>query len=118
MEIDAEVRNKLVSEARTLKKIYSDVMSGYISSLEKAVSVEELLLLKRWLLLNLVGYLPITSDNCYFCYLYKKKDCNGCQYAEYHGKCESRFSDWMKISKSYLRLLNAVDKYYDGETYE
>jgi len=116
MEIDEKIRNKLLEEAKTLKKTYVEILDEYLNNLSKSVTVEQLMMAKQLLLEDIILFLPLTAEDCYFC-LVNNRNCKTCKYAKYHKICETRNSDWMKINEAQEKLLDTIDYYYKGERY-
>jgi len=117
VEINNAIQKKLIEEAKDLKGEYLRNLNRYIRDLEKSKTVEDIIISKQRILEDLVLYLPITCKDCYFCYL-NEGNCKICEYAKYHGICESRWSDWRKLHKAFNKLLTAMVKYYKGERYD
>ena len=122
MRVEESVRTKLIANFKSWLNELDKGLKEYIEKMEKAKSVEDLMAIKRDLLLFYVNQTPTTAAYCYFCILYRDEDdrvhCERCEYARYHGVCEEAGSDWRVLDSRLLSLLMLVqDRYYKGEIY-
>ena len=118
MKVDEGVREELIKNLRDWLDDFNFTMKKIIDSMEKAKSVEEIMKLKKKLLLKAIDMLPIFAEECYFCILCSS-ECSICKYKDYHGVCHNSNSDYMKIIEKRRELMELIEKlYYKGEKYK
>ncbi len=116
MQVDQKVVKKLIKGFNECKREIVGDFEEATKRISKCISVEEIMEVKKDLLLNLVNDLPIYGDVCYFCILLDTDgddaDCEKCQYGKIHGICDHDRSDWRKIIDGSQRFENIIDDYY------
>lgn len=118
MEIDESVLCKIVKEIRVYQRQLNIRFEDFYDQSDEISTVEELMELKSTLLQNILSYIPLYADTCYFCLLHNQ-DCDVCEYAKYHYGCGEDDSDYIKIRVRIDKLSRSINKrYYRGETYE
>ena len=142
MKVDKDVVDALiVGLENALWDLQKDV-EFYIKKIREAETVEDIMHLKKQLLVDWLRDMPLGADECYFCELLSMI-CKECPYAEHHGECCSPdwedeelyaeykyslrevvdkfvdLSDW-RLIKGLVEVLTSVikEKYYYGEEYE
>ena len=118
MKVDEETRTELIENfEKWLRGVNTD-MNYYIEKIKEAETVEEIMKLKKNLLLEYLYNAPLDSTTCYFC-IYNNEFCEFCSYAKTHGFCGDSDSDYRKIKSAFRKLVELIDKkYYSGEKYE
>ena len=119
MEVSKEVKEGLMQNLKAWRRDYVGAIDHFLWRMEKAGTVEELMLTKQELLRYLVSALPLGTASCYFCigsYLFL--DCYECPYAVHHKPCSREGSDWKRIMQARDVLLAAIGRYYCGEQYD
>ena len=118
MKADAMLKEKLVKNLREWLEKVNEKMNYYIEKIKEAETVEEIMKLKKNLLLEYLYNAPLDSTTCYFC-IYNNEFCEFCSYAKTHGFCGDSDSDYRKIKSAFRKLVELIDKkYYSGEKYE
>lgn len=125
MKVNEKTRQKLIKNLEEWLELTLDIARDTIEEMRHAISVEDLMNLKKRLLIDLLD-LPLSSTECYFCIELglddveePEKICKDCPYAEHHGICSVMNSSWRKIIDSLYELQNLIDKeYYRDEKYE
>lgn len=124
MEINEETREELLSGLATSMSKVNSVYGYAIQRIEKAKSVEEIMMTKQHLLMSLSRLLPLGEGTCYFCLL-PRKDCDDCEYGEHHGMCNRsrtknpfRRPTYQKIRRAVLAFEETLLDYYKGEKYD
>jgi len=126
MEINEEVRQELIENLCEHLNAFKDVVNKIINRMRKAKTVEELMRLKKRLLLVWLDSMPLSSAECYFCLLGKKVSvvminvCKICNYGKLHKICLYEGSDYAKITEALRRAIKKIDKLYvkRGERYD
>ena len=123
MKVDEEVRKELVANLKGYVERLAESLNEYIEKIKKAETVEEIMKIKQNLLLFYLGMTPLTTEHCYFCIAAKGKNgypnCKKCLYAVHHGECGYQNSDWSKIMRRILEVMDFIrDFYYKGERYD
>jgi len=137
MKVDKDVLETLVvCLENALRDLEKDV-HFHINKIREAGTVEDIMHLKKQLLVDWLRDIPLGADECYFCILYED-DCERCIYAKYHGACaessradlyieltklvdkySGSMDDWSIINAFKDALIMAIQKkYYKGEEYE
>lgn len=117
MSVDRAARVSLLASLERYRRAYARAFSRARDRITRATAPEEIMAAKQRLLLDLVAYLPIDADTCYFCRLYSTTGCDSCPYARVHGQCSAPGSDHFHICAARRRLLFALGCYYRGEVY-
>ena len=95
----------------------NDSVSSLVDKLEAAETVEEIMELKKQILITWLEFLPLVPCACYFCNLHAL--CDSCEYAEFHGPCTDYDSDFGVIEYALEKLMDVIsDRYYKGEQYD
>jgi len=118
MNSDRKFQRELV---KNLERHIREFSHGYrflVKKIREARSVEEIMELKREILLFWIRELPLRSVHCYFCLLPVGEDCQGCLYGKIHGICSRKDSDYLKIWDKRLALLSEIKSYFKGERYD
>jgi len=123
MELPSELKRKLKRRFSDLEEMYIRIFNNFLVDIEQCKSVENFMLYKKKLLLELIEKLPLTEDYCPFCisnyYITKEGQCEDCEYGKIHGKCIDANSDWMKIWRAKIELMRLIDEhYYSNEEYK
>jgi len=118
MEIDEEALKELIDNLEDWLDEFNAKMKGIIDNMRKAKSVEEVMKLKKEMLLKILDMMPLSASYCYFCILHFE-DCSECIYSDYHGSCIDLASDYVKIMDKKRELWRMIDElYYKGEKYD
>jgi len=126
MKVDEEIREKLIQSLQASSSILASDISEYLKEFQAAQTVEEIMRIKRDLLVRWIVLLPLEPDHCYFCLLQKKKRreenlidlCKRCPYSRFHGICDSENSDFEKICGLLDKLVAEIQRsYYKNEIY-
>ena len=112
MKIDEEVRQKLVENLQVWQRYLTREVNVYLQKMKSAQTVEELMELKRSLLVFLIYHLPLTDTECYFCLQQPYSDCEDCLYGKVHGTCDEKGSAFAKVMKQVDKLVKAVQEHY------
>lgn len=119
MKVNKAIQELLVENLTDwLDRLYSD-MQYWISKIEGAETVEEIMEYKKNMLVDYLNSMPVRSDGCYFCLLYLGVDCEEvlCEYGVVHGFCNEG-SDYEEIRNLRDKLKREIEeKYYRGESY-
>jgi len=118
LKVKEEIKEEIISALRSERKEFLRKSRNILKLMEKAKTVEELLHLKKLLMEEYLYGIPISSDTCYFCCLYVDKVCEGCPYGEVHGVCTEPSSDYYKFMLVRRDLVDMLENYYKGESYE
>ena len=122
MEIDNEVRDKMLISLEGIKAKLDIRFEDAMRLMREAESVEAIMMGKKALLHGIVDTLPMGTTVCYFCVMYGTDRCGErCEYGHVHGICvdrEENTSDYQKMSKAHYDLLEAITLYYKGENYD
>jgi len=114
MRINEEVREQLVSAMREHLLNFEKLISSYLDEMEKANSVEEIMNLKKRILVLWTESLPLGTRHCYFCFLYDR--CTDCPYGRIHGICgPGKKSDYGRIREAEDHLLGSLERYFRAE---
>ena len=116
MKANKQVQAELI---RNLDRWFSDFQKSidyFLEQIKKADTVEEIMQVKKDMLINMVNYIPSGRLYCYFC-IENDDDCSKCQYGKLHGKCGAN-SDYHKIGHDLSKLKDALKNYYKGEQYD
>jgi len=117
MKVDEEVRRQLIENLKIWLKRLNRIVKSLVKDMEEAETVEEIMALKRELLLRYICLIPISASYCYFC-IKHDLECNKCEYAKHHGICTYAESDYAKIIDKAKELeLTVAELYYKGEKY-
>lgn len=121
MKVNKAIQELLVENLTDwLDRLYGG-MRYWISKIEEAETVEDIMRYKKDMLVDYVKSMPIRSDGCYFCLLYLGNDCEEvlCEYGVVHGFCNDEGSDYDEIRKLRNKLRQRIEeKYYRGESYD
>lgn len=124
MKVDESVREELVENLEDwFECLYREIMK-YLRKIKEAESVEDIMFLKRDMLLHYVKSMPVGIEQCYFCLLHWLDDCEPCEcgvceYGVVHGVCDTPDSDYREIYMLWNELMKAIEeKYYRGESYD
>lgn len=112
--IHQALKHLLVAALRACASYYEAAFSRALSFMECADSVEQIMMVKRDLLLELVEYLPLGEDACYFCRLREfvpTVTCNSCLYARVHGNCFEPESHYSAICSAWEALSSTLRLY-------
>ena len=92
--------------------------------LKQAKSINEVMVIKRDLLVAILSCFPTMSDTCYFCEYHKDRqeetppDCSNCSYGKFHGKCGGTLfggdkeNTWKRMNGMRLDLSNFIKHSY------
>uniref|UniRef100_A0A6M3L1B3 Uncharacterized protein n=1 Tax=viral metagenome TaxID=1070528 RepID=A0A6M3L1B3_9ZZZZ len=111
-------------EERALRMAKGSVKEGWELTLEKgtfaiehcdkAITMMEFIEAKKYLMMTLVGALPLRIDNCPFCLLrpaLTNESCKACEYSIEHRACLESDSVYRKIVAAKDHLLSELSKY-------
>ena len=120
MKVNEDIKRRLVENLESWKEMIDDTINMYINEIKNIGTVEELMRIKRDLLIDFVYKIPLSRDYCYFCLadMAYDKSCGECEYARYHGQCSSDQSTYSNIEKAAHKLIAELERYYSGEMYE
>jgi len=124
MKANEEIKKLLVISLRNNLEDFYKTAKGWLTVIENAKTVEEIIDCKRKLLETYVNFMPLADEHCYFCIKEKFNNSDyrtceeSCQYAKHHGVCSFMDSDYKKITEMRGLLLIAIKNYYRDETYE
>lgn len=127
MKINEQVRNRLIKELKEQFGHHERQVYDLIEMLKTVQTVEEIMKIKKVLLLNYIELLPIGTYECYFCLLQMherlpspgKSLCESCQYGKHHGLCiDNPNSQYNKMIIDRDNLINCINNYYNDELYE
>jgi len=111
MALNKNLKDELVHNLRMWLNSLKDKLKNIITKIKNAETINEIMALKKDLLLMYVNEIPLTAKECYFCIGYV---CEECPYAEYHGICEDKYSEYSQIKDAVDKLKTLIDeKYYD-----
>lgn len=122
MKADERVKRILVNNLkRWLDELYGRIFLQ-IKAIENAPTVEEIMILKKGLILFCLEFLPLSVNECYFCIerkWWKGDICENCPYAKFHKPCREEDSDYRKIREIIWKAIEIVGEYYyKGERYD
>jgi len=125
MKVDEEIREKLIQSLQAISSTLASNISGYLKEIQVAKTVEEIMRIKRDLLVHWITLLPLEPEDCYFCLLQEKKrkenltdPCERCPYSRFHGVCDSENSDYERICNLLVKLSTEIKRnYYKNEIY-
>ena len=122
MKVNKDVKKRLIANLKCWLQDLNNSVKTILKHMRKAETVEEIMQLKKDLLILCLEKLPLEDDHCYFCVLQDYKDisdCKGCLYAKVHGYCENINSDYKKVKIAVGKAIDTIEeKYYFGETYD
>jgi len=122
MKIDKSVKKELIENLEDWLDRFHDAIEFKIEKMKDAKTVEEIMQLKKELLVLCLKKLPLGDSYCYFCILQDYKDicgCKSCLYAKVHGYCNNVDSDYKKVKMAIGKAIDTIEeKYYFGETYD
>jgi hypothetical protein len=123
-EIDLEVRDKVVKHIRETVISNHERAMSLVESMGNAANTDELLRLKRDLLVTLLSNLPLNGKDCYYCELTNVM-CHMCGYGKAHGICViynhkrgqngSPNNDFCKIIRAIKTARSTMELYYNGK---
>jgi len=114
MKVNEEIRGQLLSAMREHLENFEKLISSCLDEMEKANSVEEIMNLKRKILVLWTEFLPLGARHCYFCFLYDH--CTVCPYGKIHGICgPGKKSDYGRIREAEDHLLGSLERYFRAE---
>jgi len=117
MKVNKATQELLVENLTSWLDSLCDGMRHYITKINEAETVEDIMRYKKEMLIDYLDNMPIGICDCYFCLLYQD-DCKGCKYGKIHGFCNDDGSDYEEIHRLRNKLRTAVEeRYYRGETY-
>jgi len=93
MNPDRKIQRELVRNLEQHIREFSHRYRFLVKKIREAKSVEEIMELKREILLFWTLELPLRSIYCYFCLLLVEEDCKVCLYGKIHGTCSKKNSD-------------------------
>ena len=118
MKADEDTKDTLIYEFEQWSNSIKHIIDKIISAMRKAETVEELMALKRELLLRLLDMLPLHANYCYFC-VKNFTRCEKCEYAKFHGICTKEPSDYATIKRKLDELKTLIKyRYYAEEKYD
>lgn len=111
-----ENKQEIVEAFKYAKQGFTSIFNSAIKALEEAESVNEIMVAKKELLLNLIEELPLGGDTCIFCEMYDDR-CSLCDYAHKYGHrvCNSKNSSWATIQDAQDTLKNVIEREYWSE---
>lgn len=111
-----ENKQEIVEAFEYAKQDFISTFNSAIKALEEAESVNEIMVAKKELLLNLIEELPLGGDTCIFCEMYDDR-CSLCDYAHKYGHrvCNSKNSSWATIQDAQDTLKNVIEREYWSE---
>jgi len=117
MEANEKIKTDLILNLKSRFSRLEEWILLYLNQMKQAATVEEIMQIKREMLLAWLEYLPLRPENCYFCIEHSKDKCTGCRYKDFHGKCTEPDSHYAKIIEARRQLESEVKNYYLDETY-
>lgn len=122
MKVVKKVKEALIENIKHWKVVIDICIEDCLEKIKKAETVEEIMQAKQTLLLDMIRFLPLQGNFCYFCIALEKDiiaSCKKCPYAKIHGICDRPDSDFSKIIRVKNDLLSSVENlYYSGEKYD
>jgi len=115
MDVDKEVKEVYIKNLKHWKELACRIFEDWIERSEKAKTVEELMRIKKFLLLSYIDLFPLSGSECYFCIakeLGKIKSCDKCPYGKENGFCYQPGSAWNVIRSKIEVLRNYVSAFY------
>jgi len=115
MDVDKEIKEVYIKNLKHWKDLLCGILEGWIERSEKARTVEELMRIKKFLLLSYLDLFPLSGSECYFCIakeLGKIKSCEECLYGKENGFCYQPGSAWSVIRNKIEILRNYVSAFY------
>ena len=118
MEVQKKIVNQIIDSLRQTKEDIDLSFTSSIKELKEAKTVEDIMEIKKRILLDISYSFPLDSDSCYFCILYDMA-CGKCEYGKVHKMCERSYgSDYVKIKGQLSKLRGRLLSYYHpDETY-
>jgi len=122
MKVDKDVKKRLIANLKYWLQDLNNSVKTILKHMKKAETVEEIMQLKKDLLILCLEKLPLDDIHCYFCILQDYKNnssCKNCLYAKIHGYCDDVKSDYKKVKMAVGKAIDTIEeKYYFGETYD
>ena len=122
MKVNEKIKEKLLENFGKWKEELNEKIDSYLDSIRNAERVEDVMFLKKRLLLKLIRCLPLGNKFCYFCLMKELGEfntCADCPYAKYHRECYWGYSDYATIISLLGIAYEAIDRlYYVEEKYE
>ena len=123
MKVNKKIKQELLENFKGWRKELIGMINEYIKEMKGAETVEELMRIKRNMLIGLVYNLPLRSEHCYFCISNERElgnGCSACEYGKIHGICWHIGSDYDRINQAQKKLSDTIKLYYykDDEKYE
>jgi len=117
MKADKDILEKVVYNINQSLYALNARVREKLRALLRARTVERAMALKKEILLLWLDSLPMDSEHCYFCMVYR---CHSCPYARNHGICTHTDSDYYKIVGQLTQLYDCIKECYyrRGERYE
>lgn len=115
-KIVEELKRNLAEADREMKSSFKVVDS----SLSDAKDINEVMVAKRVLLLDILNSLPSSGLCCYFCICNSDSRCKDCSYAKVHGKCgvasTGNKSTWSRMIMKIKELREIIsEEYWTGK---
>jgi len=118
LDVNERIRRDLIENLRWWRDSLCAQLGARIDRMEEAETVEEIMAIKKEILLDLIENMPLSYAYCYFCLMLITK-CYECPYMKHHGACNDDGSTWRNIIRAKTRLTLALEDYYrEGEEYE
>jgi len=116
MKTERFILKAIVKSIRDAEQALQRLLDENLHRMEKAETVEEVMAIKKDILIDWITTLPILGVNCYFCYgfseLNVQEPCKICPYGKIHGKCSDPNSDYRFIRERQSELIGAICRYY------
>jgi hypothetical protein len=120
MKVKKKIVEELVKGLKNECQAYFNTgFDQYIKTMLKATTVEEVMYVKKQIILHILNSLPMYDESCYFC-IETDMNCGICSYAKIHKSCtNNQNSDWVRIQNAIEKLENLIDHTYCeyGEIY-
>ena len=113
-EFKKEVVEKLKRNLSDLEKEMTSHFTVALCDLSVITTIDEVMKIKKTLLLSILGSMPTDGMYCYFCCY--GKGCKNCSYAKAHVRCNDDKSTWRQMMIKIKGLGEFIRKeYWTGE---
>jgi hypothetical protein len=117
LKLSLELRDEIIEALEGKEKNYSRIIRNAVTCLKGATTIDEVMTIKKGLMIKLVDALPMGPSTCYFCKLYFPFHCGDCEYGAERGICTSlgeicNDSSFGRIEEALAKLEETIEQEY------